>query len=319
MAKVLYINCSSYSGSTLLSFVLNGHRDMFSIGHTTGWSFAPDQPFYCSCGEEIQDCPFYRHIAECFRRAGFAFEFSNFGLGYRLARNNRLNRCLTARLPLVAWPGLERLRDRLVARVPALAGRLRDIDRRNRCFIEAALAYLDASVFVDNSHSPYRLRFLRAAEGLDLARLHLVRDPRGVAFSNMALRRVGPARATTMWIRDQVDICRIAQAPIRGQAPGDLLRIHYEDLCDETDRTLGEIHRFVGLSHQPFSGDFKDKEHHILGNVMRLGASKIVKSTKWRDELSAEDLGQIEATAQRFARGHRDHPVTAIIEHYLGR
>ena len=98
-----------------------------------------------------------------------------------------------------------------------------------------------------------------------------------------------------MWLRDQSDICRVGGAVVP------LERLTYEALCDATDDSLRRIHGFAGLPFAPFDGDFKTAEHHILGNDMRLGASKIVKNAKWRQDLSSEARKTIEATALGFA------------------
>ena len=69
-ARVLYIACSSFSGSTLLSFLLNSHPKIVTLGHTTGWHFDDDETFLCSCGEPIQSCAFYQSMSRAFRDFG---------------------------------------------------------------------------------------------------------------------------------------------------------------------------------------------------------------------------------------------------------
>jgi hypothetical protein len=45
MPKVLFIACSSFSGSTLLSFLLNTHPDIVTAGHTIGWRYKKGEVF----------------------------------------------------------------------------------------------------------------------------------------------------------------------------------------------------------------------------------------------------------------------------------
>lgn len=316
MPKVLYITSSSYSGSTLLSFLLNSHPDIFTVGEMNGWNYGEDETFTCSCGKLLRDCPFFVVIAKAFRGNGLPFDVRNFGTDYRLAKSERVNRYLTAQLP-GALPStfLESVRDTIVAHIPNFWRVLAQEDRANRAFFEAALAYSRSSVFVDACKDPYRLRHLRRVPGIDLYVVYLVRDVRGVVLSNLELKHPGvdAAFAARMWVRQQAAILRIlAEFP-------HTLRIHYEDLCDATNDTLGAIHRFAGIAARPFEGDLKRAEHHILGNVMRLtNLEKIAKNTRWERELSRSDVDAISQVGLDYVRRNRRHPLSSIIQRYLG-
>jgi hypothetical protein len=180
--------------------------------------------------------------------------------------------------------------------------------------MQTALSYSGARVFVDACKDAYRLRHFRRLKELDLHVVYLVRDLRGVVLSNLELKKPGwdAMRMTRMWLHQQRTILRILS-----EFPS-VMTIYYEDLIDMVDETLATIHRFVGLTPQQFSGDFKTVEHHVLGNTMRLSdTSKIVKSRRWQQELSGEALEAISRTALAFVQEHKHHPLAKIIEHYL--
>lgn len=312
MNKVLYVACSPFSGSTLLCLVLNTHTEVFTVGHTTGWAYPEGEEFYCSCGEELNDCGFWKNIAAAMRNKGLPFEFRNFGTDYRLVMNDRLNRYLTSQARLLRGRGLEEARNTLVKLNPAWAATLRRQDEANAALIGAALSFGGARVFVDNSHDPYRLQHLRRIESLDFAALHLVRDPRGVVNSHRKNHGHEVRNATRNWIRRQKNIVGIL---------GNLsekLTVYYEDFCARTDETLARIHQFVGLEPQAFPGRFDATEHHVLGNVMRLGASTISEDTRWRSELSKDDQQAICALLAEAARRDTGSPLASLIDHYLG-
>jgi hypothetical protein len=313
LPKVLFLACSAYSGSTLLSFLLNTHPEIFTVGHMEGWSFGPDEDFRCSCGESIADCPFYAYMGGKYRERGLSFDLRDFDTAYCLVRNDRLNRYLTESLPFVENSGLECFRDRVIGSLRGVARTLRRHDRANLCFIESAMAYAGASVFVDNSQSAYRLRHLRRIESMDISVVHLTRDMRGVALSNMKLRGWSPELATELWLRQQRDAARI------GAEREPFKHIYFEEICESTDATLAEIHEYLGLKARPFSNDFKVGEHHILGHKMREGRSTIGKEEKWRNELTAADRRAIELTAANFAKSAAGSPVARIVEYYLNR
>lgn len=311
MPRVLYIACSAYSGSTFLSFLLNTHSRVVTVGHSMGWSFDPDEEFHCSCGRLLQECPFFARIGDDFRAAGLAFEARDFGTAYRLVAADRPNRWLTTNLPVVDHGGLERLRDRLVWAVPGYRSRLRVQDRANEVFVVSALRQRHAEVFVDNSHDPHRLRHLRRIPSLRLQAVHLVRDPRGVALSNRTKKGWDVATTTRMWLRRQSIIARVAAEYAETR------RIYYEELCADVDAALRELHPFMGLDFEPFQGDFKAGEHHILGNMMRLQGGKVNVDLKWRRELSSADLELIARTFRDWARSRPSDPAVEIARHYL--
>jgi hypothetical protein len=277
-----------------------------------GWHFAEDEMFFCSCGETLEACPLFRSIATEFQQNGLPFDPRNFGTAYRLAKSDRLNRFLTGQLPILPSTAAERCRDWLVSLMPRMREHIDQCNQANLIFIRSALSFSGAEVFVDATKNPYRLRFLRTLSGLELKVLHLIRDFHGVVLSFMENRSLGAVEATKMWIREQSNILRITSefAPV--------LKIHYEDLCEEVGNSLAEIHKFIGLHPKPFPGNFQSGEHHILGNKMRLESSgRIAKSARWKTALSQSQLGQINLVATGFVKRFASHPLSAILKYYL--
>lgn len=310
---VLYLCCSSFSGSTLLSFLLNTHPLITTVGHTSGWRFGPDETFYCSCGQPLPACSFWTSVEEAFKEAGLPFEFYDFGTHYRLVDNADLNRYLTAQLPRFRNHTLEMLRDRFVSLVPPWARTLARQDRANCVLMRAALAYSGGRVYADNSHSPFRMRRLARLPELDLSALYLVRDMRGTVYSYMKNHQWGVEAATRVWLTEQSNILRLTREVDR------TLILFYEDLCDETDATLARVHQFAGVPPTPVSTDFGGCEHHILGNAMRLGEKKIAKDLRWKSELAPESLDYVRRAADAFMAQSPDHPLSSILRQQLER
>lgn len=313
MPQFFYITSSSYSGSTLLAFLLNNHPGIFTVSEMIGWDFREDEDFRCSCGEKLNDCKFYRYVAQAFEKNGLPFRFNDFGTAFRLSRNERLNRYLTGNLPLIDNSGLEKLRDALLFHLPGPAGKLQTQVKANRVFIEASLEYSGSRIFADASKNPYRLRFLSRIRELDIRVIYLVRDIRGVALSNMRNRGQSVRQAARAWIQDQHRILRVASefAPVH--------TVYYEELCSDVDKVLAGIHRLAGLDPLPYPGSFKSREHHILGNVMRMrDLNRIVADEKWRRELSAVDQSAILAEAKSYLEHHPEGYAASVIGHYLG-
>jgi hypothetical protein len=310
--ELAYISSSSFSGSTLLAFLLNAHRDIATVGEMDGWRYAADRTFQCSCGRILRECRFFQRMAEAYAAEQLHFDPRDFGTAYRLHGNDRLNRYLTDSPPVVRSSALESLRDALLLHLPFTAPRLARQDRSSLVFIRAALQYRGARVFVDACKTPYRLRHLARLSGVRIRVVHLVRDPRGVALSNITKRGWNARVAARVWLREQADIVRI------GGEFAPVLRVYYEDLCDRTRETLAGIHRFLNLPALDPPSDYMSIEHHILGNFMRLrGDGTITKDTRWTTELRAAQLDEIRRSLTAFQGQRPGHPLTDIIAHYF--
>lgn len=311
-SKTLYVTSSSYSGSTLLAFLLNTHPDIFTVSEMIGWDFAQGDDFRCSCGEPLDRCAFFISVAAAFAAAGLPFKPNRFGTAYQIADTERINRYLTTNLPGCRNSFLERARDGIVRHLPVLRKRLDRITRANRIFVETALNYSGAKIFVDVSKEPHRVRHLARIPELDLSVLYLVRDIRGVVVSNMRERASDIRTAARIWLWDQHDILRILNEFPRTHS------LHYEDLCQDVNRELASIHSFLGVEHVPYPGDFKGAEHHILGNSMRTREiSQIVLDQKWKSAISAQELSAIRGEALDFLKANPGTPARSVIVHYL--
>lgn len=309
--RVLYICSSQFSGSTLTSFLLNAHADIATIGHTMGWTYGKNEDFRCSCGDKISDCILFTKVRNAFAGNGLRFDPRNFGTEFRLAKPARLNQLLLEALPLLHVTAIEKFRDSAVSITPGLRSRLRRQQLANYVLMKTVLEHYGAKVYLDNSHSPYRLRTLARNPRFELYPIHLIRDPRGVSLSLVRNSGMAVSDAVDAWISHQTTILRIA---------GDVrppLRLSYERLCTDTDAELARLHDYCGLEPRAFSGDFKEQEHHILGNRMRLSAGSIRLDEKWRRELERADQELIESRLRRFDSVHPESSLSPIIRSYL--
>ena len=311
MAKLLYVSATQFSGTTLLSFLLNQHRSIATVGHTMGWPFEDPDKFRCSCGERIADCPLFQHVAASYARAGLKFHPNDFGTSFRVSENPALNYYLTEALPKISATVLESFRDAVVRMSPRWRKRLDKQMLANRVFVDAVLDYWRADCYLDNSHSPYRLRRLAADRYFDVHNIHLLRDPRGVTMSLMKNSGLSPERGVQVWLKRQRDILRISRGVPK------TLRVFYEDLCLFPDHTLRKIHEFGGLQEQAFTGNFKDTEHHILGNRMRLSDGSIRLDERWKRDMSVQERKVVEMELLRFVSRNKGSPLAMAVDYYL--
>ncbi len=145
-------------------------------------------------------------------------------------------------------------------------------------------------------HTPENLKYAATLAGLfPRARfIHLLRDPRAVAASMLAVdwsqkQAHGAARS---WLR-QVACGLAAETAL----PGRVLRVRFEDLVTAPEPELRRICDFCGLDYDPAmaaGGKFKvpagsGRQHALVGRPPR--AERI---SAWRQELSSREIEIIE-------------------------
>src|SRR5688572_19952802 len=131
---VLYIAGTGHSGSTVLSFILNTHPEIFAIGEMHAPPFPADRPSerMCSCGETVVNCPFFSSMEERLEKLGYRFDPTSWDLTYRFNLPPVVNRILVGSLRNNV---LEELREGIVWRHPAYRRRIGVIDRMNELFV----------------------------------------------------------------------------------------------------------------------------------------------------------------------------------------
>ena len=95
------------------------------------------------------------------------------------------------------------------------------------------------------------------------------------------------------WRRvNQACECVLARLPVERW-----VRVRYEDVCSDPQGAIGPIFRLLGVEPVELPEDFRQIEHHVLGNHMRLKQDRIALDEQWREALSPEDLATFERIA----------------------
>ena len=292
MTNFVFLTAHSFSGSTLLSFLLGAHPEIATVGEMFIARGIDPETYVCSCGQRIAGCPFWRRIS---------MEMADRGIPYDVRRNeasfstNGVGRM--SHLLLSAEPHgrvLETARSAALALIP---GAKRELDRRlriNEALAEIVTGLRGARVFVDASKRPGRLLHLRRIPSLDIRVIHLVRDGRAVARSTMRNLDRNAEDGARTWAGAATGAERL-----RPRFPADRwMTLRYEDLCLDPKATLDRLHRFLGVTPGGSVPDFRSVDHHIIGNRMRLShASEISLDERWRTEMPAGQVRAVERVA----------------------
>lgn len=288
---LIFILAPSYSGSTLLTFLLSRHQQIATIGELKATSMGAISEYRCSCGDLILECPFWKSVTTYCQSRGTDFSVgsfdtelrSNSGLADKLVR-------ATVRGPVFEWARAASL-DILPGARAALSNHI----ARNVRVADAVCAVQDKDYFLDSSKTPVRLKHFAGSRAWDLKVINLLRDGRGVANSTRKHLDISMHEASRIWARDAMEIVRLTR-----QLPDvPVITMRYEDLCREPEETLGAVTDKLGLQRMRMTpGSLKEGDHHILGNNMRLNSvSDIRFDEAWRTELSKEQRDAFEQTA----------------------
>ena len=295
--KLIYILAPSYTGSTLLTFLLAKHKDIVTIGELKATARGDIDAYHCSCGLLQRECSFWKRVTEEMQKTDTDFFLDDFGTHFQ-ADSFLCNRLLRAG---IRTGFSEFIRTSMLRMLPSCRRRLFGILERNVQMIEVICDLQQGRLFLDGSKDPIRLKLLDLAGYWDLKVIYLIRDGRGATNSYMRHNNVPMEAAAKEWCSTHLECDRMVQ----GLKKNMYITIYYEDLCKNPKATLSKIYDFIGLSNNSYDIQFNASEHHILGNQMRLGSIEGIKlDEKWKSTLTRGDLEIFEQIAGRFNRSY---------------
>ncbi len=274
--KVLYIAGWGRSGTTIVDNILGAYDSVCNVGELFYlWRRGLIQRRRCGCGEPLVRCPFWREVLD---------------LAYR-GRNPRPKRIAAAQRRAV------RVRDaRRLSR-----GQLDEDARHYRNEIaavyQAVAEVTGAELIVDSSKTPSGAAVLAHCEGTDGYLLHMVRDPRAVAYSwtrptvqpdrrkPRQMRQHRTAESTAAWLGWNLLVEDLAREAYAGRTR----RLRYEDFVADPQPSIEGVLEFAGMptSGSPFEDERSVKlaaSHTVSGNPKRFhtGAIHIKPDDRWR-------------------------------------
>ena len=234
--KVLYIGGTGRTGSTLLESIVGQFDGVFNGGELAFlWRYGLAARGRCSCGEPIVDCPTWQKILDAAYGGADQIDAAEM---VRLRK-----RFHSVHLPLLVSPGLGH---RMLDRCQPFPDRVEELYR-------AIHETTGTSVIVDGSKEPHYSYILRSLPSLDLYFLHLVRDPRAIAYSwrkKHTERGIGDGalmeRRGCLKMAAYFDVSNSAAELMWKPTAGRYLRLRYEDFVADPVRAVRDIGEFVG-------------------------------------------------------------------------
>ncbi|NEE00178.1 sulfotransferase [Phytoactinopolyspora halotolerans] len=292
--RVLFIAGQGRSGSTLIERALAELPGICALGEATHvWQQGLHDDERCSCGAWFSACEFWKAVGE----VGFG--------GWDRVDRQRV---------FAVWHAIARTRliPRLLNPTRRRLALIHEfVDYQTRVYTAAA-AVSGARVVIDSSKYAGLGFCLRWAHGLDLRVIHLIRDPRGVAYSwtkhvprpeadgATVVPRYSPARSALRWNAQNAAVDLLARLGRDGAGSPPprvpVRRVRYEDFLDSPRHTLTSLADFAGMSPEPSDLDYIGDDHVDLGvthsasgNPMRFatGRTRLRHDDAWRTNLPA--------------------------------
>jgi len=295
LTEFVYILSPSYSGSTLLTYLLATHPDIATVGELKASAMGDAENYVCSCGVRIRECPFWLGVARRLRGRRVPFDVGDFGTHFRpdgSMCSSLLGTGVRGRFFEAArWIGLRLMLE--------CRRTLRAILEKNRALAEVVCEIQGGATFLDSSKDPIRLKHFASSGLWNVKAIWLTRDGRGSSCSYMRHHDARMDEAAAAWRAVQEECERV----LAGMCRGAWTSVRYEDLCRDPEGTTRRLFGFLGCNGHEARLDFRSIDHHILGNQMRLrSASEIYLDERWRSELDAGDLGVFDNVAGEVNR-----------------
>ncbi len=274
--KVLYIAASGRSGTTIIGNILNELDGWFHVGELREvWRNGVIRNRPCGSGEPFRESELWKSI------------FSEAFGGVKLDGHDVL------RLQNMA----PKNKDVLKA-IWLNEGKIK-LTHEQMTYLEMLSALYSAiykvtgcSVIVDSSKFPSHLFLLSLIEDLDIKIMHVVRDPRAIAYS-WQRKKIKDTGASAMSRSGKWFMWNLAMEGFAKNGKNDYLRVLYEDFARCPQKLLGETVKMVEGRHAelPFISPNCVKlngNHTVWGNPNRLanGEIELRVDDEWKGRLS---------------------------------
>lgn len=277
---MLFVAGMHRSGTTLIARLLGGLDGFFCAGELHSiWTSR-----LCGCGEEMRDCPVWAAVMATVQGDGPIDARQMVGLQASIRSRPRqlVGLWRAARSPRQQHPAVRYARE------------------IRRVFV-AIRRVTGASVVVDSTKTPHYAYLTAKLAGLEVAVLHVVRDPRAVAYSwsrtvpdpgkrTGRMGTIGPLASSIRWSVWNGLIETMTRRAVQDR----YLRVRYEDFVKQPAVFLEAARRLVGADGVS-APEFLDShtvelapDHTVSGNPgrFRSGPTKIAVDDEWRVRMS---------------------------------
>lgn len=294
--RVLYVMGAARSGSTILDTALGNNKNVESVGEliklpVNGWR----NNEYCACGERVNSCVFWSEILQEWVKSTGISDFEEFAsLQHTMAK---------------IWRPFREFEQ------PDLSSSVfRKFTEQTLALYRVIHEISGKSLIVDSSKSPLQAYLMSLMPGIDLRIIHLIRDPRGVAWSMNKAYKKNEAKGVQSelkpnntwytainWNRIN-NRCNWVRKQMKSESS---IIVNYEDFVSNPGKTLSRVSELVENDFSDVAEILDDHGslvvgHTVAGNMLRMsGNVKLKIDTEWKQNLSKIDQSFIYLISSR--------------------
>lgn len=232
--NIIYILGTSFSGSTLLGFVLGSSQQVLDVGELTNFNYFQNSGGrFCSCGKNSFKCEFWSDL--------YARNYKIFG-GF--SKLNKLKIALKVFFGK-SFPQNLILNSQEKGFFQSLIQQAFPIDSNNTNYI------------LDDSKNLWRLICLMRLKNIKIKVINLKRDINGNVSSFVKHKR-GFWKGIFIYKTQNFLIKRFQK-----KNDLDYFNLNYEDLCTNTDFQLESLGKFLKIDYADYKEQIKKKKYHV--------------------------------------------------------
>lgn len=233
--RVIYLLGTSYSGSTLLGYLLGAFPEVFNAGELKQFNRIPDlRERTCACGATVADCPFWSDV-----------DFQ----AYRIYNKPIRTQKLLGAFRLIA-PGTDLSKPH--------PPKTEDVEFLQLLYRKMRVDGYGNRYLLDASKSIYRLLHLLQYPELDLRIIYIERGIQG-NVSSFIKAEEGFWRGLLTYKANHFLIPRLLR---RTQHPN--IHIRYDRLCAKPDEEFDRLGRFLNLDTSGLVEKVRQRTYHVF-------------------------------------------------------
>ncbi len=243
--KIIYIMGDGRSGSTVLSVILGNHPEIASVGELHRWAEFQGQT---KPGDEKEESKrFWANVHTQYCQNGSMPDFGNL-----VALQNNFEKYKRFFNVLLSSATQER----------------QEYHQYLKRLYEAICHVTGNQIIVDETKRAGRAYELLNEKELDTRVIHLIRDPRGVVWSQLKTNIEHKPKPPLTTIA-HYNIKNCMGLLVQWLSPNQsVLRIRYEDLVTDPETTLTHIGQFIGISMKPVTRKIISGENLWVPNLI---------------------------------------------------
>lgn len=284
---VVFIGAVPRSGSTVISDLLDENPHMVNIGELVHlWERGVIEDNLCGCGEAFSECEFWSAVGQV------AFGGWEQISGERM-RKLQMRADRTRHIPSLLVPQISQFLNANTTQYGSVVSRI----------LRAVVEVSGSPIVVDTSKHVSTALLLRRIPDVDLRIVHVVRDPRGVAYSwskivdrpevtagEQQMVTLHPARIGLRWLWFNWAFSNMDRLGVP------VTSVRYEDFVSSPTEVLDQIFAFAGV--EPMAAEvletgepvILEPGHSVAGNPRRLErkALQIRADDGWKSGLDKD-------------------------------